>query len=422
MKVREEDPQLYSQDVVWHALRVLLPPGPELEYRARTTGAFRRKRGVREAVDLLRVALSYGFCGLSFNATAAWATANESAQLCKKAVIKRVRGCAEFIEGIIADKLSARLPTLQLHGLRMRMVDATRVAYPGCRHATWRIHASFDPVSGQLCELFTTDHRGGERLSRFTVRPGELYVADRSYGTRPGIWHIFQNGGHFLLRSTWHHTPLEHPDGRPFDLFGALRSLADGEAGDFEVRIQPDERHGIEAVACRLVAIRKSKEAAEASKKRILKEAQKKKRTVGDETLEACEYLFVVTSLGRDEFGAEAILNLYRMRWQIEIEFKRLKSLMRLDDLRGRTAQTIRASLAAKLLGAILVEELAGIPSKAANHWTKLQVMYESVRQAVLGSDAAARWITQRAAQALIPAADRRSRLTQMQIAGCFSA
>lgn len=413
MKLPEEDRQQYSQGDVWHALLALLPPGPELERRARTTGAFRRKRGVREATDLLRVALSYGFCGLSFDSAASWARANESAQLCKAAVIRRIRGCGEWLEGLLLEKLSARLPNAQLGGLKVRLVDATRVSQPGSKGAAWRVHACYDPVSGKLCELFISDSKGGERLSRFTVQPGELFVGDRSYGTRPGIAHVVKSGGLFLVRTTWHHTPLESMDGTRFDLFATLRRLTGEDAGDFDVQVAQDDRHALGPIPCRLVAVRKPAEAAQAAKERILKEAKKKGHKVDPRSLEACEYFFVLTSLPRDEFAADAVLSLYRLRWQIEIEFKRLKSLLHLDDLRAVTPKSIRAALAAKLLGAALIQELVDGPKADTRHWTLSLVIYESVRQAILGAQACAKWLTVQSARALLPPPDSRARQSQ---------
>jgi len=412
MKDPEEDRQSYFQGDVWHALLALLPPGPELERRARTTGAFRRKRGVRKATDLLRVALSYGFCGLSFDGASVWARANYSAQLCKSAVIRRLRRCGDWLEGLLLEKLSARLPTAELGGLKVRLVDATRVAQPGSKGAAWRVHACYDPASGKLCELFLSDHKGGERLNRFTVQPGELFVGDRSYGTRPGIAHVAQRGGLFLVRTTWYHAPLETADGGNFNLFATLRSLKGDEVGDFGVRVAPDERHGIEAIPCRLIATRKPPEVAEAAKKRILAEAKRKGVKVKPQTLEACEYFFVLTSLQKT-FDAEAVLSLYRLRWQIEIEFKRLKSLLRLDDLRALRPESIRAALAAKLLGAVLIQELLDAPKTDTRHWTLSQALFESARQAILGTDAAARWLTDKASRMLLPAPDSRKRKLQ---------
>lgn len=391
---------------VWYAQPALLPPGPELERRARTTGALRRKRGVRGASELLRVVLSYGFCGLSFELASNWAEANQSAQLSSSAILRRLRGCTAWLEGLLADKLGQRLPSAPVAGMRVRLVDATRVCTPGSKGESWRVHAAYDPWQRQLVQLSITDNTGGERLDRFDVQPGDLLVGDRAYGRRPGLAHVVAHGGDFLVRITWYHVPLETPDGKPFDLLDALRSMPQAGFGEFDVRVKADERHGVPNIPCRLVARRKSDEDADEGKRRAKIAAKKGGHKLDEKTLEACEYFFVLTSLNASEASTEQVLALYRLRWQIELEFKRLKSLLKLDDLRAKTPSTVRAALAAKLLGAVLVEELVAMRSDDARHWQLTQIMSDSFRQAILGSKAAARWLTQRP----IPGSRRRSR------------
>lgn len=415
MKALEEDRGTYSQGDVWHALLALLPPGPELERRARTTGALRRKRGVREASDLLRVALSYGFCGLSFGDASAWARANESAKLCKTAVFRRLRNCGTWLENLLALKLSQSLSSIaeDTLGFNVRLVDATHVSSPGSKGDSWRVHAVYAPWARRLVQVSITDRKGGERLDRFEISPGDLIVGDRAYGTRPGIAHVVQHGGDFLVRTVWFHLPLETRDGQPFDLFAALRSLPAEGTADFAVRVAGDERHGIPAILCRVVAVRKPPEAAEEARRRVLKESKRKGCRVDPRTLEACDYFFVVTSLDPELVSAEQVLALYRLRWQIEIEFKRLKSLLRLDDLRARTPSTVRAALAAKMLGALLIEELVAQDSDPARHHGLTRIMWESARQAILGARAAARWLTERSLRIFSPTAEPRQRQLQ---------
>lgn len=60
-----------------------------------------------------------------------------------------------------------------------------------------------------------------------------------------------------------------------------------------------------------------------------------------------------------ERLTASDILAIYRLRWQIELEFKRLKSLLNLDYIRAPDPAVVRAYILTKLLGALLVEELA---------------------------------------------------------------
>ena len=388
---------------VWYAQPALLPPGPELERRARTTGALRRKRGVRGASDLLRVVLSYGFCGLSLELASEWAQANHSAKMSSSAILRRLRGCASWLEELLAYKLNQRVSAAPVAGLQVRLVDATRVCTPGSKGDSWRIHASYDPWQRQLVQLNITDNSGGERLDRFDVRPGELLVGDRAYGRRRGLAHVVRHGGEFLVRITWYHVPLETRDGKPFDLLAELKSLPQDGVCEFDVRVKADERHSVPAIPCRLVAKRKPAKDADEGKRRAKAAARKGGHKLDEKTLEACEYFFVLTSLPSSVASAEQVLALYRLRWQIEIAFKRLKSLLKLDDLRAKTPSTVRAALAAKMLGAVLVEDLVNRQRDERRHWQLTQIMGDSFRQAILGSKAAAMWLSKRVSRERTP-------------------
>lgn len=393
MKLPDVEPIEPSHGDAWHALLSLLSPGPGLDRLARTTGALLRNRGVREAADLLRVALSYGFCGLSFTGASAWARSNGSGRLSKAAVLRRFRKCGRWLEDLLSSQLSVPLPDELMAGMRIRLVDATRVSAPGDKGRCWRVHAVYAPWERRLEQIQITDHKGGERLDRFVVQKGDLIVGDRAYGGRRGVAHVVGSGGHFLVRSTWNHLPLESRDKRPFDLFESLRGLPEEGAADFECQTVADLRNGIPSVLCRVVAKRKTAEVAEAAKKQILAEARKKDRKVDPRTLEACHYFFVITSVPAETMTPEQVMTAYRLRWQIEIAFKRLKSLLHLDDLRAKNPETVRAALAAKLLGAVCIEKLAALHPNVKDHWTHIGILAESVRQAILGQDAATHWL-----------------------------
>ena len=66
----------------------------------------------------------------------------------------------------------------------------------------------------------------------------------------------------------------------------------------------------------------------------------------------------LVTSLDPQEYPADRIAALYRLRWQVEIAFKRLKSLLDFSRLPARDPSLARTWLLAKLLMALLLENL----------------------------------------------------------------
>src|SRR5262249_57584681 len=61
-----------------------------------------------------------------------------------------------------------------------------------------------------------------------------------------------------------------------------------------------------------------------------------------------------------DTFPPADILTLYRFRWQIEMAFKRFKSLAGLDQLPAKKPELARAWIYARLIVAVIAEQIAG--------------------------------------------------------------
>ena len=75
-------------------------------------------------------------------------------------------------------------------------------------------------------------------------------------------------------------------------------------------------------------------------------------------TLEFAKFIIVFTTFPEDKFSAEEVLECYRLRWQVELVFKRFKSLAQLGHLPKYDDDSARAWLYGKLLLALLVEKL----------------------------------------------------------------
>lgn len=342
----------------WSYLLSFLPEESVLEETARLWGAIRRRREVGSASDLLRLSLVYGFCGLSLRQAAAWAEAAEVASLSDVALLKRLRKASDWLGHLLAIKLGERVEPLAGERTRLRLIDATAISAPGSTGTDWRVHLDFDVGAQAISEIQVTPVSGGESLFRYDFDPGELVVADRGYSNRPGLAHVIDSQSHFIVRLNPASVPLQMPGGAAFDLLSALRNLPEAEARAFELEIQPNPQENITAIPVRLVAVRKSEEAAEQTRKKLLAERSRRGKEARPQTLEMANYVLVLTSTTGADFSPEQILEIYRFRWQIELVFKRLKSLLRLHNLPAKTPELARTFLLAKLLGALLLEEL----------------------------------------------------------------
>jgi IS4 transposase len=113
------------------------------------------------------------------------------------------------------------------------------------------------------------------------------------------------------------------------------------------------------AIEIRLIARRKPQEAIEAEHKRLRQNASRKQTKLDPRSLIAAEYVVLATSLTKEEFPADEVLAVYRLRWQIELAFKRLKSLLHIDALRTKTEAGTRCWLYAHLIVALLGDDLS---------------------------------------------------------------
>jgi hypothetical protein len=344
----------------WPEVSARFPAGFDLEATARLRGAFTRAREIKNAETLLRLALAYGGLGMSLRETCVWAEAGAIARLSDPSLLARLCKAAPWLGDIAAALIAeqTKVSVRRWTGYRLRALDGTSICEPGADRTTWRLHVGYDLATGQVDQLELTDVHGAENLQRLSYRPGDIVLADRYYARPRDLRPVIDAGADFIVRTGWNSLRLLQANGEPFDLFAALAAQAEQE-GEVQVRIH----EGIKAATpliLRLVVRRKDPEQAAAEQKRLLKDAKKRGKQPDPRSLEAAKYILLLTSLPADAFPPADILALYRFRWQIELAFKRFKSLAGLDMLPAKKPELARAWIYARLIVAIIAEQIAG--------------------------------------------------------------
>jgi hypothetical protein len=345
-------------------LRVLPSAWPD---KARELGALRRYREFPDAATLLRVLLIHLAEGCSLRETAVRAAEGQLVTVSDVALLKRLRVSGEWFrwmgEELMRRWLTARpvRPLLDA-GLRVRLVDGSTVNEPGATGSTWRLHYAVGLPSLVCEEVHVTETTVGESLCRFQVAAGDLLIADRGYATRNGVRHVHQHGGAVIVRLNLTNLPLTDGEGNPWALLPQLRTLDAGRVGDWPVAVTEDKK-GLQPIAGRVCAVKNSNAAAERARARAERDSRRGGHQVQPETLEAAEYIFVFTTLAA-HVPAPAILEIYRGRWQVELTFKRLKSLLALGHLKKVDPQGAKAWLQGKLFVAILIETLIALADR----------------------------------------------------------
>jgi hypothetical protein len=336
----------------WPLVCQLLPPG--WQEQALLLGAQRRARGFPDAAVLLRTLLVHLAGGCSLKETVTSAQHAGWCDVSSVALFKRLRAAEQWLRWM-ANQLWRRHPTPSLpHGYRVRAVDATTVGRPGSLGTDWRVHFSVN-LEDLQCDFFqVTDAHGGETFGRIPVACGDVMLGDRCYGTPPGIAHVAQVGGHVLVRVNPKSLPLLDTEGEPFRLVDQLRWTIVGQVREWPTIV----RHGGRDYPGRLVAVKRDRWSACLERRALRKRASKKQKKLSRMALFLAGYFFVWTDVSTETLDAAAVLAWYRCRWQIELYFKRMKSILGLGNLPKRREDSCRAWLHGKLLVALLLERL----------------------------------------------------------------
>jgi IS4 transposase len=216
----------------------------------------------------------------------------------------------------------------------------------------WRIHSAFDLPKEQFGHFVLTDEHEGEQLDLIPVVRGEIRLADRVYLQPDRIANVLAQGADVVIRVAWKNARWQQENGEPFDLIGTLRQAT---ADRIDVPVWIGRRQG-PALAMRLIAVRKSEVDAAESRRKAHRQGQKDGYQPSKETLAAADWFILTTSLKAAEFSADDVLALYRLRWRVELGFKRLKSVIGLHGPPATDARSARPYILAHLLMLLLLE------------------------------------------------------------------
>lgn len=346
----------------WPLVLELLPAG--WEQFGRSSGAVKRLRGFASIESLLHTLFLHLGCGWSLRETAVRAKLAGIAEVSDVTLLNRLRDAEGWLRHLCQQLWQESGVSLQpaLGGRAVRVLDATVVREPGPTGSQWRIHYSLRLPSLE-CDSFrltpTHGHGSAERFGHFVFQPGELVLTDAGYCHPAGIAAVVEQQADVCVRLNPHALPLYDAQGRAFPVLAAVSALErGGQAAEWPV----EARSGSERIAGRVCAIRKSQSAIDQAHRR-LREKLKSGESMSEPTWQYAQYVMVFTTLPREAATCRQVLECYRLRWQVELTFKRLKSIVQLGHLPKHHDQSSRAWLYGKLLMALLTQKMARIGS-----------------------------------------------------------
>lgn len=333
----------------WPYLRTLLPP--DLDESSKETGALVRRRRVIGAESLLRMALAYAVSDLSLKDVAAWAHSAGVAEITGPGLFYRLREAEKWLERLLAQTLEQDVDS-PIQGYSLKAVDATVITGPGSSGTDWRAHVTIEPESGSFKTVELTDNKGGESYKRFHFQPGDIVLGDRAYALVRGIYSVKQAGADVVARLNPHSLRICNFKKEIIDFRRKSAEVPQVGVKEYKmlIPIPPGEKtkshktwkltKAIDWVPVRIIGARTQK---------------------GD-------VIWVITTLNKKRFTGVFVMRLYRLRWQIELVFKRLKSLLHFDELPTRNGPTAKSWMLSRLLAAALAQKLLE-PSGALSPW-----------------------------------------------------
>lgn len=356
-------------DENWQILLSLFPKNwKEL---AKLTGAMSRKfRSFPSEEALMRTLLLHIAQGYSLRETVVKARMANIAHVSDVALLKRLRFAEEWFRSLCQSMLKDRgfcnNEVNKNLKVRMRLVDATEVKEPGKTGSLWRIHYSLILPDLQ-CDYFKltgTEGAGtGETFKHLPIKKDDCIIGDRGYSNPPGIAYINKHGGYSLVRVNTGFLRFYTMTEKKFNLLTNVRKLkASGRSYEWQVKIKEEDGF----ICGRLCAVRKSEEAIKQALKKLKRKEQKNQIQFKAETVEFAKYILVFTTLPKRDFSTHSVLEWYRLRWQIELVFKRLKSLAGLGHLPKYDDVSSRSWLYGKLFIGLLIEKLIRYASEVS--------------------------------------------------------
>jgi hypothetical protein len=327
--------------------------------------AFTRARKIKTPDQLMRVVMCY--CGLDqvLRETAGNYTLLEE-RISDTAIHQRLKACLPWVKALLQKMMGQAWAELTPGHLRFIVIDGSTVEGPGATETWYRLHIAVDLVNLHMVHVQVTDKYEGELLDHYPLQDGVVVIIDRGYNQPKTLISQGQKGVSLVLRYNPHSMNLYDDQGTKIDWYEKLKASAETtQCTPAQVRHEGDFIEGY-VHACRLPP-----EQAAQTRRQTREKAKKKGRTPKQKTLAMAEWVWVFTTVPPSILPSTSVAELYRVRWQVELVIKRMKSLLDIDKLRAREGgELAELYLHGKLLYTWVLEKRAR--RRCGENWNRL--------------------------------------------------
>lgn len=346
-----------------------------LDAWGRQTG-FIRRRKIICALDFLAL-MTVGQLGMKHPSLAGMVEAIK-VSISREAMHRRfspsavafMRKCVDFVLKQKASEMTRLRANIIQHFKRILIFDSTgwdispalRDVLPGsgggASSANCKIQVCYEYKSGSL-DFFdiqpgiVSDNSYTARLpSHLTC--GDLLLVDLGYFSLKTFHQIVSMGAFFISRLLIG-TKLICPETmKPIDLSALLKKIP---LDIHHMNVLMGSEHS-KQIKCRLVCLRVTPEVANERRRKLRKRSQKHQSTPSENHLMLADWVLMVTNVPEEWLPAEMLRPFYSLRWQIELLFKQLKSVLCVHHSNTGRADRLRCEIYGKLIMAILLHRI----------------------------------------------------------------
>jgi hypothetical protein len=295
------------------------------------------------------------YCGLDFSLRSCAGKFTEMQErISDTAIKKRLVACTPWIKAMLASLFGEAYHGVD-GGLRFVVIDGSTVQAPGAKGTSYRLHIAIDLVKLELIQVKVTDDHQGENLDHYLLQNGDVVLIDRGYNQPKTLVPQIDKGVDIVLRYNAHSMNLYDEKMKKINWMAKVKAL-EGGAGHASAHLCHKGKcvdvivHMIPLPPCE----------AEQARRRARENSRTKGHTVRAETLSLAGWVLILSSLTLGILTTEAASQLYRVRWQVELVIKRLKSILNIDQLRAKKDSLLgELYLHGKLLYAAVIEKIA---------------------------------------------------------------
>ena len=322
-------------------------------YETKTT---HRARELKEAHELMPICLNYLYGGLTLLELSAFALL-KGYQISDVALMEKMAHCSDWYKAIISEMQSPQIANytkpVGLEEYEIFANDGSDIVPKGRGKKAFRLHYSINIFSLSTAQFKITDYKTGESLKNFKIKAKQVHIADRAYGTKTSIEHCLNHGGDIIVRLQKGAFTLYDAQKNKIVLTEELKKVTESNLLDYHCFFENADK---KLTPIRICAIRKTPENIEKTQIKIARKESRKQINISADAKFMNNFIVLATTL--TQIAANEILEIYRYRWQVELYFKRLKSILCIGEVPNKKEEHIIAWLNGKMMTALLIEQL----------------------------------------------------------------